>query len=345
MYVEEIQANQEVSGTFIVSDKQLRTARNGTSFLTLKLVDKTGEIAARIWDRADETAAAIPAKGAVLVKGRSETFRDELQLNVTELSVVPPGEIKPEDFLPACRQDVEKLFENLKLTAMRVKRRSLQSLLRHILGDRELMDRFKTAPAAKGMHHAYLGGLLEHSASVAALAAEICKCYPEVDADILIVGAILHDIGKIDEFVYDICIDYSTSGRLVGHMVLGVQILEEKIRSMKNFPAEEAILLKHLILSHHGEIAHGAVRLPMTREAFLLHYADNIDAKMNGLTRILSEPGGDDAWTAYQGPYERFFFRGFPCAGTDESSAEADGCEERGQQLSLWTIPLKKPGN
>ena len=346
MFVEEIQPNREISGVFIVADKQLRTARNGSAFLTLKLVDKTGEIPARVWDRADETAAAIPPKGAVRIRGRSETFRDELQLNITELTVVPAGEIQPHDFLPACPQDVEKLFEELKGTASRIKRRSLQSFARHLLGDRELMDRFKAAPAAKGMHHAYLGGLLEHTASVAALTVKICEHYPDLDRDILIVGAILHDIGKIDEFVYDLCIDYSTRGRLVGHMVLGVEILEEKLRTLKNFPAEEAVLLKHLILSHHGEIALGAVRLPMTREAFVLHYADNLDAKMNGLAHILAEPrGGDDTWTAYQPPYERVFFRGFPRPCGEDSPTSTEDCEERGQQLTIWNTPVKRHGN
>jgi 3'-5' exoribonuclease len=205
--------------------------------------------------------------------------------------------------------------------------------------DAELVERFKRAPAAKSMHHAYLGGLLEHTVGVAGLALRIGEHYPELDRDLLLAGAILHDLGKVREFVYDLVIDYSHEGRLLGHMVQGVEIVEEKLRSLKTFPAEDALLLKHLILSHHGEAEFGAVKLPMTREAVALHCADDLDAKMNSLTRILGEsksPG--DAWTAYQPLFERFFFRGLP-ASSEGCAPEQDAAREReaiGVQLRVF---------
>jgi 3'-5' exoribonuclease len=266
-----------------------------------------------------------------------------LQLQIQEIFPLSGNEINPSDYLPVCPADIDTLFDKLKKIVSSVKRRPLQQLMRAMASDRELMNRFKLAPAAKSMHHAYLGGLLEHTVSVAGLASQICKHYPDLDRDILIVGAVLHDIGKVDEFVYDLCIDYSHEGRLLGHIMLGSQIFENKIGSLKNFPVEDRLLLKHMILSHHGQVEFGAVRVPMTREAFVLHYADDLDAKMNSLTRILSEgKEGNDPWTSYQPLFERFFFRGLPPAEAESSlPPESRSEEEKGIQLSIWQVNKK----
>lgn len=341
IFVSDIRENQEVTGAFVVAEKQLRIARNGTPFLTLKLVDKTGEIAGRVWERADKIAEAVAAKGVVSLRGRCERFRDELQIQVNEIHPLPAAEIDPSDFLPVCPLSIESLYEKYKKITATVKRRPLHALLRQLSADRELMEKFKLAPAAKSMHHAYLGGLLEHTVSVATLVLHISRHYPELDRDLLVAGAIFHDIGKVDEFVYDLCIDYSHSGRLLGHMVLGLQILEDKIRLLKGFPEEDMLLLKHLILSHHGEAQLGAVKLPMTREAFALHLADDLDAKMNSLTRILSEKkDGDGPWTSFQPLFDRFFFRGLPPSQGEEQEALRDS-DEKGVQLSFWHLGNK----
>ncbi|GLI34539.1 CRISPR-associated endonuclease Cas3'' [Desulforhabdus amnigena] len=344
IFIADIQPSQEVATSFVLTDKQIRTARNGTNFLTLKLVDRTGEITGRVWEKADEVARTISTGSAVFVNGRSETFRDELQLQVQQIFPIPATEVDPADFLPVCPVDPEILLEKLKKIVGKIKRRSLVQLMRQILRDRELMERFKLAPAAKSMHHAYLGGLLEHTAAVAELASRISEHYPGLDRDLLIVGAILHDIGKIEEFVYDLSIDYSHSGRLLGHMILGVQILEEKLSTLKNFPGEEALLLKHLILSHHGDAQFGAVKLPMTREAFVLHFADDLDAKMNTLTRIMEDcKNGDETWTAYQPLFDRFFFRGLPSNEGETPMSCPESEEEKGVQLSIWPQERRNP--
>ena len=337
-YISEIGPNQEVASCFVVAEKQLRVARNGTQFLTLKLVDKSGQISGRIWERAEEWSRAIAPRSVVCVRGRSELFRDELQLQIHDLSPLSLEKIDRSDFLPVSPKSVEDLFQTLKERASTIKRGALQRLTKQILSDAHLMERFKTAPAAKSMHHAYLGGLLEHTVAVMELVSLIAAYYPHLNRDLLVVGSMLHDIGKVDEFVYDLCIDYSSSGRLLGHMVLGVQIVDEKIRSLRSFPSEEAILLSHLILSHHGETAMGAVRLPMTREAFVLHFADDLDAKMNSLTRILSDSkAGDEAWSPYQPLFERFFFRGFPAPKEGKTAIEPESGKDRGVQLRLWS--------
>ncbi len=338
IFISEISPNQDVTSAFVVAEKQLRTARNGTPFLSLKLTDKSGQITGRIWERAEERAQAIAPGSVVRVRGRSELYRDELQLQINDLSPLSLDEIDRADFLPVSPKSIEDLFQRLKELTSTIKKGALQRLTRHILSDTHLMDRFKTAPAAKSMHHAYLGGLLEHSVAVTELVSLIAAHYPDLNRDLLVVGAILHDVGKVDEFVYDLKIDYSHSGRLLGHMVLGVQILDEKIRSLRSFPSEEAILLSHLILSHHGEEAMGAVRLPMTREAFVLHFADDLDAKMNSVTRILADSKtGDEAWTAYQPLFERFFFRGFPLPAEAKTPAPPDSGNKQGVQLRIWS--------
>jgi len=337
LFISDIEPNQEVESHFVVGEKQLRMARNGTHFLTLKLVDKTGEITGRIWDRAEEIMALVPTKGPVFIRGRSETFRDELQLQIQEISPVSREQVDPADFLPVCPINTEQLFETLKSYVATVKRRPLKRLMKSFLGDRELITRFKQAPAAKSIHHAYLGGLLEHTVSVIGLIIKICEHYPELDRDVLMVGAIWHDVGKIYEFSYDLHIDYSDVGRLVGHIGLGLDILNDKLHTLKAFPAGDAMLLKHLILSHHGDSKFGAIKLPMTREALVLHFADDVDAKMNSVTRILSQAGGEgEAWTPYQPLFERFFFRGFP-ASIEEYAKEPEPEDTQGVQLRIWS--------
>jgi 3'-5' exoribonuclease len=341
-FVADIQANQEVAGHFVVADKHLRLARNGTPFLTLKLVDRTGEINGRIWERAVEMDAAVAVKSVVLLRARSEKYREELQLQVQEIAPVPRADIDPSDFLPTCPLDLPELWARLQRLAAQIRQRPLKRLVNSVLQDTLLMERFRRAPAAKSMHHAYLGGLLEHTVSVAELVYRISDHYSVLDRDLLLAGAIFHDLGKVDEFVYDLYIDYSDAGRLLGHMVQGLAIIEQKLGTVKGIPADQALLVKHLILSHHGEAEFGAVKLPMTREAFVLHFADDLDAKMNSLTRILEEPRDENAgWSAYQPLFERFFFRGLPApaAETPAAAAALADPEKAGIQLSVWPAP------
>jgi 3'-5' exoribonuclease len=337
-FISELKPNQEVVSAFVVTEKQLRATRTGSSFVTLRLVDRTGEVVGRIWENAQALEQTIPVGGAVSVKGRCETYKGEIQLNIQQVSPLDRRDVDPGDFLPVCPTDPGFLLQQLKRMVSSLKSVPLRRLMQAILDDRSLMERLKRAPAAKSMHHAYIGGLLEHTVSVAMLASLAAKHYPFLDRDLLVVGALLHDIGKVDELTCDLAIDYSDSGRLLGHMILGLQIIEEKIRSLSSFPVEEALVLKHLILSHHGEHEFGAVKLPMTREAFVLHFIDDLDAKMSTLTRVL-EQGGDEgkAWTAYQPALQRFIYRG--TAPVPESSPREDATDDAVvQQLTLWNV-------
>ena len=318
------QPNLEIASLFVVSEKQLRIARNGTAFLDLKLSDKTGEIGAKMWEKATDASAVFQRGDIIYLRARTELYKDRMQLSISEIMPVPAGAYDPADFLPVCPCDRDLLFERLNKLVGGMADGPLRSLCEAILADPAIMTRFKLAPAAKSMHHAYVGGLLEHTVSVITLAYRICNHYPDLDRDLMIAGALVHDIGKIEEFVYDTHIDYSDAGRLVGHMVLGTQIIEDKIRGIEDFSAETSLLLKHLVLSHHGEAQFGAVRLPASKEAFALHLADDLDAKMNAISRILENSGEEDyGWTGFETIFGRHFFRGFP--NRNESPAKEEG--------------------
>lgn len=322
MFISELKPNIEIASLFVASEKQLKTARNGTTYLDVKLADKTGEVSGKIWEKGGEASAVFKAGDIVSLRAKTELYRDKIQLNIFEIVPVPAGKYDPSDFLPVCPLDRDLLLERLIKLVAGMGEGPFRRLSEAVLADSSIMARLKIAPAAKAMHHAYIGGLLEHTVSVMTLAYRVCNHYPGLDRNQLIAGAFFHDIGKIEEFVYDTHIDYSDVGRLVGHMVLGTQIVDELIRRMDSFPAESALLLKHLILSHHGETQFGAVRLPASREAFALHLADDLDAKMNSIDRIIANSNDHNgAWTGYETIYGRHFFRGFP-SGAEETSEE-----------------------
>ncbi len=312
LFISELKPNVEMSSHF-VAEKQLKTARNGSTYLDLRLSDKTGEVSGKMWEKAAEASELFKSGDIVFIRARTELYKDRIQLNISEILPVAAGSCDPSDFLPVCPHDREVLFENLSKLVAGMTEDPFQRLCRAVLADSAIMVRFKTAPAAKSMHHAYIGGLLEHTLSVMTLAYRFSNHYPVLDRNQLMAGAFFHDIGKIEEFVYDTRIDYSDAGRLVGHMVLGTQIIDRVIGRLAGFPAEATLIVKHLILSHHGETQFGAVRPPASREAFALHLADDLDAKMNSIDRIISDSSHNDGlWTGYETIFGRHFFRGFP---------------------------------
>jgi 3'-5' exoribonuclease len=244
----------------------------------------------------------------VYVSGQAESFNNTVQIVIEKIQPVDTSGVDPSDFLPASNEDPEKLLKELKECLKPAFSGAYRMLLERFFRDKPLIEGFKKAPGAVKVHHAYVGGLLEHTLGVVKLCAVLCDLYPFLDKPLLLTGALLHDIGKINEYRYDWKLDFTDEGRLVGHTVLGVQMLNELIRPIASFPSEIATLLRHMILSHHGEIETGAVRLPMTREALALHFADNLDAKLCGVNQIYEETGDQERWTEYQKIYARQFF-------------------------------------
>jgi 3'-5' exoribonuclease len=308
-FISQLKSGQTVNDLFALAEKTLSHKKDGAPYLTIALADKTGRIRAVMWDNVEQAAAETAAGDVVHVQGNVSDYRGGLQVVIRTIGPAQ-NSVDPADFLPVSRRNPDRMFERLKALGQTVTSDCLQGLLESFWQDADFVQQFKKAPAAKRMHHAYIGGLLEHTLSLALLADRVAEHYSGLDRDLLITGAILHDIGKIHEFTFDTRIDYSSQGRLISHIVIGVRMVEEKIRQLSSFPPETALLLAHLVVSHHGSRELGSPEPPKTLEAVMLNYLDDIDAKINGIREFMDNQDADADWTAYHKPLERFFYKG-----------------------------------
>ena len=291
-YVSDLADGQAVMTLFLVREKEVRTsARTGKSWLQLSLGDRTGTISAKMWDNFDALAATFERDDVIHVRGRVKLYNGEKELTIEQIVPVAERDYEMGDFLPHTKYDVEKLYAELRAAVASVKNPWLQQLLTSIVEDPEIAPRLKRAPAAMTMHHAFIGGLLEHVVSLLGLANALCAHYPELDRDLVITGVILHDVGKTRELRYVRGIDYTTEGRLLGHISIGAMLVRKKIDAIQGFPEPLAVLVQHLILSHHGSLEFGSPALPQTREAVALHFLDDVDSKMAAMRETLDGAG------------------------------------------------------
>jgi 3'-5' exoribonuclease len=309
-FINEIRENDLVEGVFWVKEKAMPTTRTGSPYLRVRLTDRTGEIEGRIWDGVEEFADLFEREDFIQIKAQANSYQERMQLNIKSLKKVGVAEVSLEDFLPASEHDPEEMLGELIEIAEGIENPYLKELVMAFLGDEEFTTLFKRAPGAKRLHHACLGGLLEHTLSVARLIEEIKGHYEGINHDLLLAGGILHDIGKIHELSYAIAFDYTDEGRLVGHIVMGTQMVEEKISQIKGFPKELAMLLKHLLLSHHGQYEYGSPKRPKTLEANILYYLDDLDAKVSGIKEFINKGEEGERWTAFHRMFDRFFYKG-----------------------------------
>ena len=310
IYVNQIQPGEIVDDVFILSEKILARKKDGGHYLNVVLADKTGNVKGVAWDQVDQIKDLAAKGDFVRVKGTAGEYRGALQLIVKSLESVAPDAVDTSDFIAATPRNIDKMIAQLKDIAETVQTGYLKELLIRFFNDVQWVEKFKRAPAAKMMHHAYIGGLLEHTLSLAVLVNRVADHYSGIDRDLLMTGAILHDIGKIEEFEYATRIDYSDAGRLVNHIVIGLEMIGEKINAVENFPENAAMLLKHLIVSHHGSREFGSPEPPKTLEGLLLNYLDEIDSKINGIREFMESQETDDNWTVYHKPMERYFYKG-----------------------------------
>ncbi|MBI9074691.1 MAG: HD domain-containing protein [Desulfatibacillum sp.] len=312
-FVENIQPGEKVDATFVVTDKSVSHRKDGAPFLNLTLVDRTGSVRAIMWDLGPDTLASFDNGDYISVKGQAGTYRDQVQVTVKAIAKVQDDKVDPGDFLPVCPTDPQKLLAKLQELTATITDPFLLKLMETFWQDQDFSRAFATAPAGKKMHHAYIGGLVEHTLSVALLVDPLAGHYIKnkgVNRDLLLTGAVLHDVGKVEEFQWKAAIDYSDAGRLMGHAVIGVRILDEKIAAIPDFPNETAMLLRHMIVSHHGERDFGALEPPKTLEAVILHNIDDLDAKVNGVRTFMDQEDNGEAWTGYHRLMERHFYRG-----------------------------------
>jgi 3'-5' exoribonuclease len=315
-FVNQLANGDSVDDPFLVADKQLRANRQGSLYLHLELRDKSGSVGARLWNASEALARTFEPGDYLHVKGKTQLFQGALQLILTHIDVVDPSRVEPEDFLPQTTQNVAKLTARLRELLFTITDPHLRALVECFLIDEEFVRKFTTAPAGIKNHHAYHGGLLEHVVTLLTIASRIVDLYPELNRDLLMAGIFLHDIGKIDELSYDRAFSYSDEGQLVGHLVMGVEMLRDKVEQTRDltgqpFPSELLLRLKHMIVSHHGTHEFGSPKLPMTLEAYALHALDNLDAKIHLLSReIRDDPCRESSWTPFQQNLGRRLFKG-----------------------------------
>jgi 3'-5' exoribonuclease len=305
-FIIDLKDKDVVSSQFMVHKKYLRDFKNKPGkYLSLIIADKTGQMEAKVWDRAEELASKFDEEDVVLLEGRVELFNDKLQLKVINLHKVDEYDIS--DFLPKTSKDVDKLFDYIK--SINIQNSYLKSLLDSFLHDQEFISLFKKAPAAKSLHHSYIGGLVEHTYEVIKICEVVCQLFPQIDRELLLTGAILHDIGKIKELKFTKVIDYTDEGRLIGHVVMGERIISERMETIDGFPKELKMRMSHLLLSHHGEYEWGSPKRPKTLEACTLHYAENLDAQVNRFIQLI-EKEKDKTWADYDKLLERHIYIG-----------------------------------
>lgn len=311
-FVSELEPRQGVTSAYAVRSKSLAAFRNKPGqFLNVVLGDSTGDIPGRAWDNAEALAERFDAGDIVVAKGRVDEYQGEKQLIIEDVRRAEEGEFDPSDFLPRTERDVRQLWAQLEATIDEVRREPLRDLLNRFFGDSDFAGRFTSAPGAKALHHGFLGGLLEHTVAVAEVCKRVCELHPEVDRDILITAALLHDIGKLGELETGATIEYTNVGRLAGHTVLTDRWVTEQIEAIPDFPEQLADLLRHILLSHHGQREWGAPIVPMTIEACALHYADVLDARVQQFVEITrAEAGEGKSWSGWHKLLERYIYVG-----------------------------------
>ena len=300
-----LKANQAIEAELLVLEKSLQTTKNGQEYLALALGDNTGRIQARVWEEASRFDPLFKPGDIVWIRGRVVSYRKQLQLNVVDVKPLGQAEVDPSDFLPQAARPIEDMVKDLREIASTLNP-PFKELCFAFLDDADFMALFKRAPAAKSVHHTHVGGLIEHTLSVARLAGAVADHYPFIHRDLLVCGAILHDVGKSKELEFTPAPDYTNAGRLVGHISLGANMIHDRLPN--GFPPALADEVLHLILSHHGLLEYGSPKLPQTTEAIALNLVDDLDAKLISVQMALN--GTDEDWTDYIRFLERYLYKG-----------------------------------
>ncbi len=310
-------AHQEsVDQIFLASDKQLRPNRSGNLYLQLELSDRSGSINARMWNASENDYRGFENGDYVRVEGTTQLFQGTIQLIASSIRRAPLGDVDQEEFLILGSKEIDQLTGKLAAFLRGMKDPHLLNLAECFLVDDDFMRKFSQAPAGVKNHHAYKGGLLEHVISLMELVTHVAPLYPSLNDDLLLMGAFLHDAGKVDELAYERDFSYTDEGQLIGHLVMAVGILEKKLRETERLagepvPDEIVLRLKHMIVSHHGQYEYGSPKLPMTLEAVALHHLDNLDAKLHSFEQLMrDDPNVDSSWTNYHQSLGRKLFKG-----------------------------------
>lgn len=325
-FLRQLQPGQRFTGFYALRQKQLEPFRDPSRgmFLTLILSDRSGQLMARIWEEAEDADQDLERGQVLKIEGDVETYLDRTQIRVLRLRLARPDEYDPRDLIPASERDPQELLSVIQQHIRQIANPHLCALVEYFFANEEFLARFRQSPAAQRIHHAYLGGLLEHTVEVLALCEAVLALYPQIDADLLRTGALLHDIGKLREYTWEQEIDYSDEGRLIGHIVMTDEMITAALASIPDFPAELALRLRHVLLSHHGRYEWGSPRRPMTLEAIALHHIEDLNAQINRFELLLEARPVGDAWT----PYDRLLGRQLYAGPNDDLAVEERGWTE-----------------
>ncbi|MHC4060241.1 MAG: 3'-5' exoribonuclease YhaM family protein [Planctomycetota bacterium] len=312
-FISEIEPGETINDIYMVREPILRSTTRGDLYIAMFLSDRTGQLNGRMWQATEAAYKSLPKPGFVHIQGRSELYQNNLQVVVNNISIVDADKVSLEDFLARTDKDTGQMLEDVKEIVGQIKHAQLNALVQEFLSDGELMDRFRNAPAAMTLHHNYLGGLLEHTCNMLRVAKAILPLYPNVQADLVLTGIFLHDIGKTKELSYDMAFSYTDSGQLIGHIVQSTVMINQRADALAagGTKIDQTVLdaLSHIILSHHGQYEFGSPKLPATAEAFMVYYIDDLDAKMNQVTAAIDSELGDSNWTAWKNALQTRLYR------------------------------------
>jgi 3'-5' exoribonuclease len=319
-FVRDLKDKDRVSSPFLVKFSAVGTDKNGKAFMNVVLMDRTGELEARIWDDVLRYAASVVRDQFIHVEGRVQSYQGRKQLVISSVQALREDEVEEKDYVAEGTLDVESLYSELLGFVASMRDPYYRGLCEATLrDDPEIADRVKRAPAAKSVHHAYRGGLLEHVVSICRILDSLASHYGKVvDRDLLLLGGFFHDIGKIWELSYDRTTDYTTEGKLIGHLVMGTELIDRKIAELESaegrlpgkFPMEKRLLAKHVVLAHHGQLEYGSPKRPKCLEALIVHYVDDLDSKVNAISKFIEADPSPGEWTQMNKMYGRFFFKG-----------------------------------
>ncbi|MGI5820100.1 MAG: 3'-5' exoribonuclease YhaM family protein [Armatimonadota bacterium] len=344
--VAELEVGQRIIGTYAARGRSLASFKSKPGqYLSLTLADATGQITARMWDNAEEAAALFSEGDAVTVRAVVEEYRGQKQLVIERLKLADRDEMDAADLVPSSSRDLGELRERLLETVASVTNPHLAALLDQFFGDPEFVECFCRAAGAKSLHHSHLGGLVEHTIGVVEILETVARVHPKLDRDLLMAGALLHDLGKVTELECAASIEYTDSGRLVGHTVLTDRMVNRAIDRIEGFPEELANRLTHLLLSHHGQREYGAPVLPMTAEACALHYADNLDAHVEYFGQVVADgQAAGSRWSDYQRLFERYIYVGADVEAPGAALPPADPRKEPPAAPESQEQPAQGPG-
>jgi len=319
LFIKDLKPKETVRTSFLVKSKDLFHAKNGKPYLAILLSDSTGDLDGRVWENAEALSTTFSEGDIIAVGGKLHYFQNRNQLVIDHLVPLPQDETKVEDYLPKGTADLEILYQRLMGYFESLENPWVKELGLKLLNDPEIAARYKVCPAAKTIHHAFIGGLLTHSLQLCDLIEAILPLYPGVDRNLMIFGAAFHDFGKIFELSYQGKFGYTDEGRLVGHIAIGVVLIDRKIQELTQFPKELEYQLKHLILSHHGKLEHGSPKRPHTLEAELLHQLDHMDSRINSIQSFMGSENNASRWSGYHKTYDQYYFKPIEMISTEKA--------------------------